>query len=144
MNVQRAVRLAASTVALVTLPLVVGCGDDDATGTNGNGLVGSWRATSILIDDVEILAGTSLSVTTTLRADGTYSQSVSGDTDHLFCDATTSCSENGTYIYTSTTLTICDPGCDEAGTYTISGDTMTYTLVDLDLGVTWIMTGVRI
>ncbi len=93
MNVQRAVRLAASTVALVTLPLVVGCGDDDATGTNGSGLFGSWRATSITIDDVEVLAGTSLSVTTTLRADGTYSQSVSGDTDHLLCEGTTTCTQ---------------------------------------------------
>jgi hypothetical protein len=143
MNVQRAVRLAASTLALVTLPLVIGCGDD-GTGTNGSGLVGSWRATSILIDDVEVLAGTSLSATVTLRADGTYSMSVSGDTDHLFCDATTSCSENGTYTHTSTTFTICDPGCDEAGFYTISGNTLTYQLADPDLGVTFIMTFERI
>ena len=144
MNVQRALRLAASTVALVTLPLVVGCGDDDGTGTNGNGLVGSWRATSILIDDVEILVGTSLSITMTFRSDGTTSQSVSGDTDHWFCDTTTSCTENNTYTHTSTTVTICDPGCDEPFIYTISGDTLTMTLVDVDLGVVWIVTGVRI
>jgi hypothetical protein len=143
MNVQRAVRLAASTVALVTLPLVIGCGDD-GTGTNGNPLLGSWRATSIMIDDVEVLAGTDLSVTVTFRSDGTFSTTVTGDTDHFFCEGTTSCTENETYIHTSTTFTVCDPGCDEPFHYTISGDTLTATLDDVDLGVTWIITGVRI
>jgi hypothetical protein len=144
MNVRRAIWLAASTVALLALPLVIGCGDDDGTGTSGLGLVGSWRATSIQIDDVEVLAGTDLSVTMTFGSDGTYSSSVSGDTDHLFCDTTTSCTETGTYIHTSMTFTVCDPGCDEAASYTISGNTLTVTLVDVDLGVTWRMTGVRI
>ncbi|UCF21304.1 MAG: hypothetical protein JSU87_07970, partial [Gemmatimonadota bacterium] len=134
----------ALALALATVPMVVACGDDNGTGTNGNPLVGSWRATSILIDDVEVLAGTSLSLTVTLNSNRSYSTSVSGDTDQLFCDTTTSCTENGTYQYTSTTLTFCDPGCDEAGQYTISGNTVTYVLVDLDLGVTWTMTLVRI
>jgi hypothetical protein len=144
MNVQRAVRLAASTVALVTLPLVVGCGDDDGTGTNGNELFGTWSVTSMLIDDVEVFAGTGASATLTLRSNGTYSSSVSGDTDHLFCEGTTSCSEDGTYIHTSSTFLFCDPGCDPQDTadYTVSGDTLTFHLVDPNEEIT--MTFVRI
>jgi hypothetical protein len=144
MNVQSAVRPAASIVALVTLPLVVGCGGDDGTGTNGSDLFGTWSVTSITIDDVEVFAGTGASATMTFRSDGTYTISASGDTDNLFCDGTTSCTENGTYVYTSTTFTICDPGCDEAGFYTIVGNTMTYQLFDPDLGVAFVMTGVRV
>jgi hypothetical protein len=142
MNVQRAVRLAASIVALVTLSLVVGCGDDDGTGTNGSELFGTWSVTSILIDDVEVLAGTSFSFIMTLRSNGTYSFTFSGDTDHLVCEGTTSCSESGTYIYTSNTFTFCDPGCDaqDAADYTISGDTLTWLMVDVDEGVTIITT----
>jgi hypothetical protein len=144
MDVLRVTRLAALTAALVTLPLVVGCGDDDGTGTSASGLFGTWRVTSFMIDDVEVLAGTDLSFTLTLRSNGTFTASVSGDNDHMFCDATTSCTESGTYQHTSTTFTFCDPGCDEAGTYTISGDTLTYVLVDPDEGVTWRFTAVRV
>jgi hypothetical protein len=146
MNVQRAVRLAASTVALVALPLVVGCGDDDGTGTNGSALVGSWSATSMLADGVEVFAGTGVSLTATLTSDGTYSMSTTGDTDHMFCEGTTSCTENGTYTHTSNTLTFCDPGCGDPASYTISGNTLTIDFVDEEEGVpiTITMTFVRI
>ena len=132
MNVKRAVRLLASTIVVMALALSGACGDDDGTGTNENGLVGSWRATSLVVDGVEMLAGTSLSMTMTIRADDTYTISASGDTDGVFCEGTTSCTESGTYIHTSTTFTLCDPGCDEAGDYTISGDTLTYHIVEDD------------
>ena len=100
----------------------------------------------MLFDGVEVFAGTGVSLTVTLTSDGTYSISTTGDTDHMFCDATTSCTESGTYTHTSTALTFCDPGCDEAGSYTVSGNTMTYTSVEVEDGeiITMTITFVRI
>lgn len=100
-----------------------------------NPVAGTWSATSITIDDVEVLAGTSLSLTSTLNSDGTFSESVTGDTFELFCDeGITSCTDSGTYLYNVTHLTFCDPGCDEFLGYTISGNTVTVTFI-ADLGV---------
>ena len=144
MNIRRTARQAALTFAVVILPLVLACGDDGGTGTNETTLIGSWRVTSIKVDGVEILVGTSATLIVTMRSDGTYSNSVSGDTDQLFCEGTTSCTEDGTYVYTNVNLTFCDPGCDEAGQYTISGDTLNYVLLDVDAGVTVAFTMVRI
>ncbi len=94
--------------------------------TAENLLVGSWTATSIIRDGVEILVGTDLSFNFTFRSDLTFSESVSGDASHLFCD-TTSCTDGGTYVFTSTHLSLCDPNCDEIFEYAISGNTITVT-----------------
>ena len=95
-----------------------------------NLLIGSWNATSLTADGAQLLAG-SVSFNFTFRADLTYSESVSDDTDNLFCDeGSSSCADGGTYVFTSTHLTLCDPGCDEFIEYAISGDTMTVEFVD--------------
>ena len=132
MKVPRTARQTALTFAAVLLPLVLGCGDDGtgADDTDGNPLVGTWTATSVKIDGVEALVGTSLSFTVTMNANETFSESVSGDLDQVICDVGTSCTDNGTYEYTSTTLSFCDPQCDEVGQYTISGTVLTYVLVE--------------
>ncbi len=128
MKIRRSGRQAALTLAVVILPLVLGCGDDDGTGTNENPLVGTWSATSVLVGGVEVVDGTGFSITVTLRSDLTMSASYSGNTSPIWCGGASSCTENGTYTYTSTVLTICDPGCEDPAQYTISGSTLTYTL----------------
>ena len=45
MNVRRTARQMAPAFAVVILPLVLACGNDDGTGTDENPLVGSWSAT---------------------------------------------------------------------------------------------------
>lgn len=144
MSIRRTARQAALTFAVLILPLVLACGDDGGTGTSETALIGSWEVTSVKVDGVEILVGTGVSFTAALRSNGTYSFSISGDTNQLFCDSATSCTEDGTYIFTDVDLTFCDPGCDEAGQYTISGNTLTYVLVDVDAGETITLTMVRI
>ena len=109
-----------------------------------NLFVGSWTATSIIRDGVEILVETDLSLNLTFRSDLTFSESVSGDTGHLFCDDATDCTDDGTYVFTSTLLSICDPQCDEVILeYTISGNTLTVVFEDED-GVMFTFTLVRV
>ena len=131
MKVRRTARQTILTFAAAILPLVLGCGGDDGTDTDENPLVGSWGVTSVLEDDVEIFVGTGATVNFTFNSDLTYSAFVSNDTNELFC-GTTDCTEDGTYMYTSTNLFICDPGCDEPGQYTITGDTLVLVIVDED------------
>lgn len=108
------------------------------------GLIGTWRVTSMMGNGVEYLPAR-LSAVFTVRRDGTYLESISGDTDSLFCEGTqTSCSQEYTYIDTGDTVVFCDPGCDEFGAYVISGRTMTYSLYDPDEEVAWVLTFGRI
>ena len=135
MKMPRTARQTALTFAAMILPLVLGCGDDgtggdDGDDTDGNPLVGTWTATSVTVDGVEVFVGTSLSFTVTMNANLTFSESVSGDLDQVICDVGTSCADNGTYEYTTTTLSFCDPQCDEVGQYTVAGDVLTYTLAE--------------
>ena len=83
----------------------------------GNPLVGTWRATSYAEGNDEFLAG-DLQWVMTLGADGTYSNSVGNDPDHLICQSETSCAWGGTYTSTITSLTVDDrdhPDPDEQG-----------------------------
>ena len=73
----------------------------------GNPLVGTWRATSYAEGNDEFLAG-DLQYVMTLGADGTYSNSVGNDPDHLICQSETSCAWGGTYTSTITTITVDD------------------------------------
>ena len=115
--------------------------EDDPSNNSGSAtvvaiapsLVGSWRATSVLQNGVEMLVGTSTQFIINLRSDGTFLESVAGDTQELFCDETTSCTDNGTWFVTGTRLFICDPGCDDEDIqYTISGNTLIVVVVDED------------
>ena len=61
---------------------------------------------------------------TNLKSDGTFLESVAGDTQELFCDDTSRCTDDGTWHVMGTRFFICDPGCDDENfQYTISGNT---------------------
>ncbi len=99
----------------------------------GPSLVGLWRATSVLQNGVELLVGTSTQFIINLMGDGTFLESVAGDTQELFCDEETSCTDDGTWYVMGTRFFICDPGCDDEDLqYTISGNTLTVVVVDED------------
>ena len=115
--------------------------EDDPSNNSGSAtvvalqpsLVGLWRVTSLLRNGVEFLVGTSTQFIVNLMSDGTFLESVAGDTEELFCDETSSCTDNGTWYVTGTRLFICDPGCDDEDfQYTISGNTLTVVFLDED------------
>ncbi len=92
----------------------------------GNPLVGTWWATSYTEGNDETPAG-DLQYVMTIRKDGTFSSSVGNDNgaDPVLCKdpPQTSCSWDGTYTYTATTITVDDsnhPDPDERGIDTIA------------------------
>ena len=91
-------------------------------------LVGTWTLTSFTEDGVEVEFGAT-KFEFTFMNDGMVLESVTGDTDFLFCDEDeekTDCTEGpDRYIQTDVNLLICDPHCDEILEYTISGNTAT-------------------
>jgi hypothetical protein len=91
----------------------------------GRGLIGYWRATSGVVDGVEIFAGTDLSVTLAFGSEGMYSIWVSGDVDRLFCEDASSCTLSGEYFHTSTAIMLSEGDDTDTEYYTISGRTLT-------------------
>ena len=95
--------------------------EDDPSNNSGSAtvvaiapsLVGLWRATSVLQNGVEFLVGTTTQFITNLKSDGTFLESVAGDTQELFCDDTSRCTDDGTWHVMGTRFFICDPGCDD-------------------------------
>ncbi len=82
---------------------------------------------------MEFLVGTTTQFITNLKSDGTFLESVAGDTQELFCDDTSRCTDDGTWHVMGTRFFICDPGCDDENfQYTISGNTLTVVVVDDD------------
>ena len=93
-------------------------------------LVGTWTLTSFTLDGVEVDFGET-NFEFTFMSDGTFTESVTGDTGGSFCDTGPNCTDDGRYIQTDVNLLICDPGCDEILDYAISGDTLSFSLTDL-------------
>lgn len=129
MIIRGAARQAAFTFAVLILPLVLGC--ELGSGLDDNAFVGSWTATSVQQDGVELFGTTDISFSLTMLSDGTFSESVSGDVDHVVCtgEGVTTCTRDGTYEYDSDYLSFCTPQCDGGMQYVISGNTFTYVLV---------------
>jgi hypothetical protein len=88
-----------------------------ASAHNENPFLGSWRATSVIFGEVELLPGPHFRFIQTFWSDGSASTSVSGDTDHLICPSPNeSCSWSGSfYTYTATTLTTLEPNHPDPG-----------------------------
>ena len=134
MRARRASKVVALAAAL-TLPLFVGCGDDEEP-TNGNGdtIVGIWAATSLTVvgqpqwgDGVQ---DDGLVITISFNSSGGYSISVGNEdpADPWICDDTASCTYTGSYTTSGNTL-VFDEGTtdEESATYSLSGNTLTIT-----------------
>jgi hypothetical protein len=82
----------------------------------GTPFLGSWKLTSAVLGDEELLAGTGLLYIMTFRSNGKHTVTVSGDMEHLVCpEPQTSCTWNGRYSYTGTTITTVEPGHPDPG-----------------------------
>jgi hypothetical protein len=77
-----------------------------------NPFLGAWRLTSVVQGEDEVILRPHFWFIVDFRSDGTSWAFVSGDDDHLICEAPdTSCSWPGTYTFTRTIFT----GFDEEG-----------------------------
>lgn len=124
---RRVSRIATLAITLSVTPFLLGCGDDNENGGTGPGaseFVGTWAATSFIVDGNDIVAaGTAVTFTLT---ETTYSSSVANDTNSFFCDpGILACGDNGDLSSTETTLTF-DPGTSDAATlnYAVAGDVL--------------------
>ena len=122
-------RQAASTFAVSLLLLILGC--ELGSGLDENALVGSWTARSVQKNGAELFGTTDISFALIMRSDGTFSESVIGDVDHVVClgEGVTTCTRHGTYEYDQDFLSFCAPECDGGMQYLIEGNTITYILV---------------
>ncbi len=86
-------------------------GQLQASKHGGNPFSGSWRMTSAVVGDEELLVGTDLQWIVSFRDDGTHSVFVSNDFEFLVCKdpPQASCEWNGTYTYTGATITFNEP-----------------------------------
>ena len=138
MNRHRLGRLYVLSLALVTLPLLVGCGDDDEV-TNGNGdgnpLVGTWVATSFTIvgqpAEGDAVVDDGLQFSINFNSSGEYAILINNDdpADPWVCDGTAFCEYFGTYRVSGNTFILDEGTTDEAtATFSISGNTLTATI----------------
>jgi hypothetical protein len=109
----------------VLLPLAAACSDDDPTSPAADALIGRWQITSFQVAGFELMEE-GMSMEITFAAAGTYT-AISSDDGSGDCGAA-SCTETGTYVATSTEITM-DAGSEDEVVfrYSIVGNTMTFT-----------------
>jgi len=115
-------QIAAALVIASTAPMVAGCGDDNIVDSN-LALLGSWNATVLLVDDVDLI-GEGMTLSFTFNANGEYSYSVTGDLME-FCEAVAACTDGGDFTATSTQFTL-DPSTIDSVVlaYSVTGSTL--------------------
>ncbi len=87
-------------------------------------IVGNWQTTAFVVDGTDVhVQGMGLAITFTVESEyfSTFTNDVAG-----FCETGTSCSDDGEFSATATSLTL-DPGTPDAVTlsYAVSGNTLT-------------------
>lgn len=117
----------ADIAASIPMPPVL----DMASVQTGNPLLGAWGVTSVAVGDEEIVLPRDFSLILTFRTDNTYSLSATNTSGGFVCEEPqTSCTINGTYEYTATTITLNEvdgpePGPD-TGLYALCGGRLIY------------------
>lgn len=119
-------------LAVATVPLVPGCGDDEPAGPTT--IVGSWAAASLTAPSQpqwgDAIQDDGLSVSIAFSANGTYSFTVANDdpADPWICPNQASCSWTGAYSTSGNTMVFDQGTVDEASaTYSLSGNNLTIT-----------------
>ena len=128
MRLHEAGKRATLILALVAMPLLAACSDDDPTGVVDDALLGNWAVTSFTIEGFgDLIAATNLELTMGFTEDS-YTFDVTSDDLGIFCSAGTDCSESGDYSISGSSLTF-DPGTADAAsfTYSISDNTLAAT-----------------
>lgn len=115
-------QIAAALVITSIAPMVSGCGDDNIVDSN-LALLGSWNATVLLVDGVDLIDD-GMTLSFTFNANGEYSYSVTGDLLE-FCEAVAACTDGGDFTATSTQFTL-DPDTIDSVVlaYSVTGGTL--------------------
>jgi len=115
-------RIAAALAIASIAPVVTGCGDDNIVDSN-LALLGSWNATVLLVDGVDLI-GEGMTLSFTFNGNGEYSYSVTGDMLD-FCDGSAACTDGGDFTATSTQFTL-DPSSIDTVVlaYSVNGNTL--------------------
>jgi hypothetical protein len=133
-------RIAAALAIASIAPIVVGCGDENIVDSSLE-LVGSWNATVLMVDGVDLIAG-GMTLSFTFNANGEYSYSVTGDLME-FCDTVTACTDGGDFTATSTQFTLDPNTLDEVVlNYSVTGNTMTVAATVDGLVLAWTFQGI--
>ena len=118
------------TISTLALILMTGCGD--ATGVEPDDLAGTWTASSVIFTEiaapnatVDIVATESAAVSLVLRADSTYTLTITVPPEAADI-------ESGTYEVLGTVLTLSQTGEGSPEPFTIARDGDTMTLTDTD------------
>jgi hypothetical protein len=115
-------QIAAALVIASIAPMVSGCGDDNIVDSN-LALLGSWNATVLLVDGVDLIDG-GMTLSFTFNANGEYSYSVTGDLME-FCEAVAACTDGGDFTATSTQFTLDPDSIDSVVlAYSVTGGTL--------------------
>lgn len=130
-------QIAVALVIASIAPMVSGCGDDNIVDSN-LALLGSWNATVLLVDGVDLIDD-GMTLSFTFNANGEYSYSVTGDLLE-FCEAAAACTDGGDFTATSTQFTL-DPDSFDSVVlaYSVTGGTLSVfgTVDGLDLDWTF-------
>jgi len=87
---------------------------------NGNPLLGSWILTGAVRGDDELVFPPGFSLVLNFWDDGTHSMAATNTSDNFVCELPqTSCTINGTYEYTLTTITFDEEEGPEPGPETV-------------------------
>jgi hypothetical protein len=119
----RAMRRSVLIVCAGLVPIVIGC---DGTTEPPAELVGTWDATSLLVDGFDLM-DEGMTLTFTFTSGGEYSYTVAND-QLDFCDPGPNCTDSGDFTVSGNQITF-DPGTvwEETYTYTLTGSTLTIT-----------------
>lgn len=113
-------------LVLLSLTAVAACSDDPA-GPDEDPILGTWEATAFVgggFDFVQL----GMDLTITLSSDGMYDFEVTNDQVGICENTGDDCTDEGSFAYTGTTVTIDDEDEESAAfNYTINGSTMTWT-----------------
>lgn len=116
-----------AALALIAAMALAACGDDDPSGPEAT-IIGEWDITGFVALGTDFIA-LGMDMDATLTEAGTFSIGVTNDQAEI-CEGEIgdSCSIDGDFTYTATTITI-NPGEEGEGTfdYTVSTSSMTWT-----------------
>jgi hypothetical protein len=119
----RAIRRAVLIVVAGVIPVVIGC---DGTTEPPPEFVGTWDATSLLVDGFDLM-GEGMTLTFTFTSGGQYSYTVVNDLLD-YCDPGPNCTDSGDFTVSGNRITFDpDTAWEETYTYTLTGTTLTVT-----------------
>ncbi len=124
MNALRRRTIHTAVLSLALGWAIAGCSSDETGPEINPAVVGTWNATSFVVQGGGDLIGQGMTMSFAFAGDGTYLFTFTNDQGGL-CDVGPDCTDSGSYTATDTQIVL-DPDTDQQiFNYTISGTTVT-------------------